>query len=262
MATVHFLGTCSGTEPMEGTHHCSLIFEIGDALYWFDAGENAAHRAYTSGIPVLRTKALFISHAHIDHIGGLANLLSMMNKVIRHYDLRLAFDNTLDLFFPDMPTLEGVKIVCNGWKNKDRFRFNLIPHEIDDGVLYEDERVRVSALHNQHLKEDGSEGWHAWSYLLEFEGKRAVFSGDVRRPEELDPFVEHGCDFLIMETGHHKVADVCEYARSRGVKTLRFNHHGREILNHREEMEAYVADFAKENGMSIVIAKDGMDEEI
>ena len=34
-----------------------------------------------------------------------------------------------------------------------------------------------------------------------------------------------------METGHHKVADVCEFVKSRNIKRLIFNHHGREILS-------------------------------
>ena len=33
-----------------------------------------------------------------------------------------------------------------------------------------------------------------------------------------------------METGHHKVADVCEFVKARNIKRLIFNHHGREIL--------------------------------
>ena len=89
-----------------------------------------------------------------------------------------------------------------------------------------------------------------------------VFSGDVASPTELDPFVNEGCDMLIMETGHHKVTDVCAYAASRSLKCLRFNHHGREILENREHWEAYVAEFAKEHEMSIVICRDGRTEEI
>ena len=62
MLTLTFLGTCSGTEPMPGRHHQSFVIEAGGIYYWFDAGENCAHRAYTSGIDVTRVRAVFISH--------------------------------------------------------------------------------------------------------------------------------------------------------------------------------------------------------
>ena len=61
MFKIHFLGTCSGTEPMPDMHHCSIVMEIGAAIYWFDAGENCSHRAYTTGIDIMKTRALFIS---------------------------------------------------------------------------------------------------------------------------------------------------------------------------------------------------------
>lgn len=39
MGTIIFLGTCSGTEPMPGRHHSSVVFEINGTYYWFDAAE-------------------------------------------------------------------------------------------------------------------------------------------------------------------------------------------------------------------------------
>ena len=97
--------------------------------------------------------------------------------------------------------------------------------------------------------------------LLEAEGKRIVCSGDVKSPDELDIFTQNGADLLIMETGHHKVSDVCDYAASAGVKNLRFNHHGREIIEDREGAQKYVDKFARENGMCIKLCFDTMTEE-
>ena len=68
---IYYLGTCSGTEPMKGTHQTSFVIEIDGALYWFDAGEGCAHTAVTvAGLDITKTEALFISHPHIDHTGG------------------------------------------------------------------------------------------------------------------------------------------------------------------------------------------------
>ena len=156
---------------------------------------------------------------------------------------------------------DAVKTVLDGRiSEKHNFVFSLVEHDLNsDGVIFEDERIRVSAIHNAHLGEDGTNGWHSYSFLIESDGKRAVFSGDVAKPEELDPIID-GCDLLIMETGHHPVSAVCEYAVSRGVKALRFNHHGREILGDRAAAERLVSDYAASANISIKIAYDGMTE--
>ena len=224
-----FLGTCSGTEPMPNRHHSSVILELGDKYYWFDAGENCSHRAYTTGVDVARVRAVFISHMHVDHIGGLANLMSVIRKVHRVTGIPQINNNCYDIFVPSLKTLNSVKDVA-GIPTAPCKGVNAIEHEISDGVLYEDENLRVTALHNTHLKETGEKGWHAYSFLIEAEGKRVVFSGDVGYVEELDPYVAGGCDMMIMETGHHAVEHVCDYARERGVKKLVFTHHGRQIL--------------------------------
>lgn len=265
MARIHYLGTCSGTEPFPDMHHCSWVLEVNGLNYWFDAGENCAHRAHTSGINVLNTAAIFVSHAHYDHTGGMVNLLGCMAKLCTREKRQMIRDNRLVVWFPEAPVLQAIKTVFWGGstgKNTREFPFELVEHEVTDGLIFEDENIRVTALHNGHLKEDGTNGWHSYSFLIETEGKRTVFSGDVAKPEELDSLIGEGCDLLIMETGHHHVNDVCEYAISRKVCNLRFNHHGREILNNRSACEQLVAKYASNSNISMKICHDGMTEEI
>ena len=259
---IHYLGTCSGTEPMVGMHHTSLAIETGGVLYWFDAGESCAHTAYTSGMDLTKIRSIFISHPHIDHIGGLANLFACLRKLCGRYKMKLVKDNSVEIFFPGLFVFEGVKRVLLGIGSEDNLPFRIKENEVFDGLIYEDENIRVSALHNKHLGEDGKEGYHSYSYLIETEGKRIVFSGDVASPSELDGLLEDGCDCLIHETGHHRVSDVCEYAVSKKVGALRFTHHGREIIENRAAMEKVTSDYAKRSPISIKICYDKMTEEI
>ena len=233
MITFRHLGTCSGTEPEKNLHHNSFVMQVNGVNYWFDAGENCAHYAHLSGIDVLNTKALFVSHTHIDHIGGMANLFHTMFKMIVRYNKRF-INEKLKVFIPSEDILECVKKLA--FNNRSiwtpEYAFSFVEYNpMQDGVIFEDENVKITIVHNAHLYEDGSEGWHSFSYLIEAEGKKIVFSGDVGYPEELDPLLDGGCDAYIMETGHHTPEKVLRYAKEKGAKKLFFTHHGRIILN-------------------------------
>lgn len=260
MIKIYYLGTCSGTEPMVGMHHCSFILEVNGVLYWFEGGENCAYAAFTMGIDLLKTKALFVSHPHIDHIGGLANLLFTMEKIHGRDGKVLINNNTLEVFFPDMDTFQAIKkIAASGRERKMKYDIN--EHEIEDGIIFQDENVKVTALHNHHMGTmDTDKGWISFSFLIETDEKKIVFSGDVAKPNELDELINDGVDVLIMETGHHKVNDVCEYAKHKNISDLRFIHHGRSIIERREENEALMSEYALKNGFSIKICYDGMIE--
>ena len=250
-----FLGTCAGTEPMPDRKHASFVLEADGVLYWFDAGEGCSYTAHNLGIDLLKVKKVMISHPHIDHTGGLANLIWNIRKV--HYVRQSNADVSVDLYLPDLRIRDGMLTMlrCSdgerfSWESRLHF------HPVRDGLLFDDGTVRVSALHNLHIPTP-VEQWRSFSFLIESQGKKIVYSGDVRSYYELDGLIGDGCDCLILETGHFGIDDAFAYAKDRNIGKIFFTHNGREILNHPEASRQKIESLF---GQKAVICFDGMAE--
>lgn len=230
MSKIIFLGTCAGTEPMPDRHHASVMVESNGYYYLFDAGEGCSRTAHLMGIDMSKLKAIFISHPHIDHIGGLLNTVYTVWKLATVYkayppDRKIDFHiGDIDLWNSFEEVLSKIGLQYDKW-------FEICPHEINDGLLFEDENIRVEAMHNHHIKFSDGEKPKSYSFKITVDGKTILYSGDVRDTTDLENVLGDGCDVLIAETGHHKVKDICDFVDTHNVGQLLFSHNGRAILN-------------------------------
>lgn len=254
---LHFLGTCSGSEPMTGRHHTSTALEINGRLYFLDAGESCSYTAHLRGLDLLTTRSVIVSHPHMDHIGGLCNLLWTIRKLVR-VQKRPPIAEALPVYLPSATLGQAVESLLN---NAEHYLLELCSIEMKTyrpGTVMDDGDLRVTAFPNTHVQPVNGVPY-SYSFLLECEGRRVAWSGDIRSCSELDDVIGEGCDALIVETGHHKIADVHAYVQGKRIGKVFFTHHGREILNDPEAAEARIFELF---GNSAVLCNDGMEVEL
>lgn len=240
---IYFLGTCSGTEPMPDMNHVSFAIEKEGTLYFFDAGENCSRTAHLMGLDLLSIKTIFISHTHMDHVGGLGNLLWHIRKLTKVKKTNPNNEN-IDIYIPNLETYEGVWKILKNTEHNFAIDYSMTPNKVADGVIFDDGNLKVTAFHNRHLPKNEVTGeWLSYSYLIECEGKSIVYSGDVFDYSDLDVVIGKYADVLIIETGHNGVDKVYDYTKNKNLGKIYFNHHGREIINNPEQSENKVKEY-------------------
>ncbi|NLP48428.1 MAG: ribonuclease Z [Clostridiales bacterium] len=232
------LGSCSGTQPFPGRHHTSFIIEHRGKLYWFDAGETCSYTAHCMGLDLLKSSKIVISHTHMDHIGGLGNLLWTVRKL---NGISGDFSGKrLDIYIPQVESYEAIIKMLQSTQGNFSADFELEAHEIKNGLLFEEDSFKVTALHNRHIQNEPSpEGkWFSFGFLIEAQGKRIVYSGDTKGLEDFMPLLSPKVDILLMESGHHHPVDFAKELKESPLapEKLFFIHHGRRILDDYDNM--------------------------
>ena len=188
----------------------SLFLQVAGNTYIFDAGAPISALLDHYDIPHNTVKAVFITHAHPDHLNGLPAFCSEL-LWWRGYA-----DCDPDFFYPEKKCVDAVHHWNETLLAKGRV---LKEHLYDAGVIYDDGTVRVTALQNRHTN-------RSFSFLVEAEGKRVFATGDLgygfkELPELLG---DASYDLVFCEGAHHDPGAVNELLKKTPTKHMVIHH--------------------------------------
>lgn len=236
-----FFGASHGVPEPNRKCSCTMI-EVGEARYFIDMGVNAIDGLITRGISPDKVKTVFVTHMHGDHTDGMIPFVDLCSWY---------FKNTEPVFYvPEDPDKVKSAILgwfaCTGTKMRE-FEFN----RVQEGALYDDGVLKVTAYRTLHIDE-------SYCYLIEAEGKRVFFSGDMchKGPQNDFPtcIFEKPVDLAICEAAHfHATEYLPMFEGQSNLKKLCFNHYSDKHLASVLEMKTLLPD------IPVIRAFDGLE---
>ena len=216
------LGTGHGIPSAE--RRCSsAMLEVNGTIYIIDAGTSVFRELLKRDKDIQQVKAVFTTHSHGDHTAGLFEMVSLIDCFYKTFYK----DVFMDLYLSDerMVKLMEDYIQITALKEPDlsRTRMNIVK----DGLVYRDENISVTYISNKHLLRKTCE-YPSYSILIEAEGKKILFSGDLSGNIKYDDFpkvaLEENIDVMLLEMAHFEYEHVEPYLKRCKVKQLWVNH--------------------------------------
>ena len=210
--------TTLGTSHGDHTYcrfNSSTLFEIGDASYLVDAGEPVNGLMIRAGKSFGPLRAVFITHMHEDHVGGVPDLIKALIKYpsdTRH----------TRIFLPEAAAIPGLE----AWLHAMHLKWPSPMVSLDaahEGNVYEDEVLKVSAVRTHQMPHPD---WASFAYVLEAEGKRVICTGDLRADFSDFPAIarKEPCDLCLCEITHYQPEVALPVLTTCPIKRMVFNH--------------------------------------
>lgn len=228
-----FFGSSAGA-PARNRRMSSILVEVGENRYFVDMGTQSIEQLVTRRIPVTSVKGIFITHMHGDHTSGLPAFLDLASWCYKEADPAVYLPEPMEETIAAL----AAWIRCNRtpkWiaRNGEPMRpFRFFP--VTEGVMYQDEAVCVRAYKTRHT-------YSSYAFLIEAEGKRVFFSGDLcdDGPQVDFPVsvLDETLDLAICESAHFPATEYLPiFAGRQTLKQLCFNHYSEKRLHSVLEM--------------------------
>jgi ribonuclease BN (tRNA processing enzyme) len=174
---------------------------VNGVPYLVDAGAGVVHRAHEAnlrgieGLVPRKLSTVFLTHLHTDHTVGLPDLIFTPWVLERETPLRVfGPDGTEDMLHHLSQAFhQDVEIRLNGLEPANRSGYRVEALDVESGVVFQDQNIRVIAFPVAH-----GDWPEAFGYRIETPDRTIVVSGDTAPTQAV---VEQcgGCDILVHE---------------------------------------------------------------
>lgn len=246
------LGTSHG-DPTMTRFNSALLLQIGSSSYLFEAGSPVNAMMIRKNLPFADLKAVFVSHSHEDHIGGLPGLIKSLIK-------RPEERQHTTFMLPEQIVIDAVKLFMEATHRPagdDLVSYSLI----SEGLIYQDENIRVEAVRTKHMAMEAKEGdIPSYAFVVDTAEKRIVFTGDINRKLDDLPLEALSVPSVcVMECQHYDPSIAGKILR--GLPIERFI--GVHVSNKWDALgEAAFVEALGNPPFPVTVASDGMEFEL
>ncbi len=125
---------------------------VGDRIFIVDAGRNVMTRFWQTQLPSKDIRAVFLTHLHSDHTSGLPDLFATSWIFGRYAPLEFYGPEGTDKLADALVTYfaEDIRIRRDLTEIHPGAGASINPHIVQEGVVYEDADVRITAFAVDH----------------------------------------------------------------------------------------------------------------
>lgn len=173
----------------------STAIVVDDQPYIIDCGPGVVRRAVAAGIDVKKLNFLFVTHLHSDHTSGYPDFLLTPAVLERKGPLKTFGPNGIQSMNDHILKAyeKDIALRINGEEHGSAESYKVEVTTVKPGVVYQDEKVKVTALKVNHGSWD-----EAYGYKFETPDKTIVISGDCTFSQRIIDACQN-CDLLVHE---------------------------------------------------------------
>jgi ribonuclease BN (tRNA processing enzyme) len=219
MAHIFVVGSACGV-PVPGRGHSSFLLATEEFRILVDAGEPCSRTLAEIEFDLRSFDAIFLTHGHSDHTGGLPMLIQAAWLSDR--------TEPLNIFLP-AELSEPLK----AWLNASYLGPDIVPFEIvfvpwESQACFEFHGLKVHPAPTTHLatlnRSSIPNRFKAYSLRIEHPDFRIVFSGDLGSPNDLQGQLSEHIDLLITEVAHFPPAELFRFLSTKSIDRVVLTH--------------------------------------
>ena len=174
---------------------------VNKKAYLIDFGPGIVRQmsaAYAKGVKALHpsvVRTVFCTHLHSDHTAGYSDLILTPAVIGRRRPLEVFGPNGIKEMTTNILKAykKDIDVRLSGLEPASRKGYEINTHEIKPGLIYQDDRVRVTAFQVNHGSWD-----EAYGFRFETPDRTIIISGDTAPyPGMIEDYKD--CDVLIHE---------------------------------------------------------------